>query len=82
MAETKRELRKRIIAQRDLLSDAERKNSQTLLKERILSHQWFYEAKELLAFVSYGKESVCAQNRRRYDDILPDYAGRRTYRRL
>ena len=56
MAETKRELRKRIISQRGLLSDAERKNSQILLKERILSHQWFCEAKELLAFVSYGSE--------------------------
>jgi len=56
MTETKRELRKRIIAQRDLLSDDERKSSQILLKEHVLSHQWFREAKELLVFVSYGSE--------------------------
>lgn len=56
MAETKRELRKRIIAERDLLSDEERKHSQTLLTEQILKHPWFCRAKELLVFISYGSE--------------------------
>lgn len=54
--ETKRELRKRIIAERDSLSKEERKRSQVLLTERILGHQWFYKAKELLIFLSYGSE--------------------------
>ncbi len=54
--ETKKELRKRIIAERDLLSEEERMHSQVLLTERILGHQWFYRAKELLIFISYGSE--------------------------
>lgn len=56
IVETKKELRKRIIAERDLLSKEERMRSQGLLTERILGHQWFCEAKELLIFLSYGSE--------------------------
>lgn len=54
--ETKREIRKRIISERDKLSEEERRRSQVLLTERILGHQWFCKAKELLIFVSFGSE--------------------------
>lgn len=56
MVETKKELRRRIITERDLLSKEEREHSQMLLGQRILCHQWFCKAKELLIFVSYGSE--------------------------
>lgn len=54
--ETKAEIRKRILALRDGLSPAERMRSQVLLTERILGHQWYYRASEILLFASCGSE--------------------------
>lgn len=54
--ETKKELRKRIIKERALLSYEERRRAEAVLKERIIEHQWFKKAKEVLLFVSYGGE--------------------------
>lgn len=54
--ETKREIRKRVLARRDALTPAERMRSEVLLTDRILGHQWYYGAEEVLLFVSYGSE--------------------------
>ena len=52
----KKALRKAVLAVRDALSGEERRKGALLLTERILGHQWFYGAEELLCFVSYGSE--------------------------
>lgn len=52
----KKAIRKLALAARNGLGEAERKKGALLLAERILGHQWFYGAEELLCFVSYGSE--------------------------
>ena len=52
----KKEIRRKILALRDSLSDAERARAKVLLTERILGHQWFYRSDVLLGFASYGSE--------------------------
>lgn len=52
----KKEIRRKILALRDNLSDAERARAKVLLTERILGHQWFYRSNTLLGFASYGSE--------------------------
>lgn len=52
----KREIRQRVLKIRDAMSDGERMRSSLLLTERILGHQWFYRAENLLCFVNYGSE--------------------------
>lgn len=54
--ETKKEIRKKVLALRDALTPCERLRSQVLLTERILGHQWYYRASEVLLFASYGSE--------------------------
>lgn len=54
--ETKKEIRKRVLAKRDALTYPQRLRSEVLVTERILGHQWYYKATELLLFVSYGTE--------------------------
>ncbi|MCH5269834.1 MAG: 5-formyltetrahydrofolate cyclo-ligase [Lachnospiraceae bacterium] len=54
--ESKSEIRKKVLAVRDNLDPMDRKRSEILMAERILGHQWYYSAKELLIFVSYGSE--------------------------
>lgn len=54
--ESKSEIRKKVLALRDRLGPMERKRSEILMTERILGHQWYYKAKELLIFLSYGSE--------------------------
>ena len=54
--ETKSEIRKRVLACRDALTPAERIRSEVLLTDRILGHQWYYGAEEVLLFVSCGSE--------------------------
>lgn len=61
MAETKQEIRKRILKMRDALSFGERQRGAVLLTERILGHQWFYGSDSLLAFVSHGSEIDTSQ---------------------
>lgn len=52
----KRDIRKRILRERDMLSAEAREKGDTLLTERILGHQWFYRSEYLLCYVSYGSE--------------------------
>lgn len=52
----KREIRKAVLNSRDNLSKQEREKASLLLTERILGHQWFYRAEQILCFVSYGSE--------------------------
>lgn len=52
----KKTIRKAALAAREALGAEERKKGALLLTERILGHQWFYGARELLCFVSYGSE--------------------------
>lgn len=54
--ETKKEIRKRVLALRETISPSERMKSEVLVTERILGHQWYYKADTLLVFVSYGSE--------------------------
>ena len=54
--ETKSEIRHRILQLRDNLSPADRKKSQILVTDRIIGHQWYYKAEELLIFISNGSE--------------------------
>ncbi|MGN1148564.1 MAG: 5-formyltetrahydrofolate cyclo-ligase [Lachnospiraceae bacterium] len=54
--ETKKEIRKQALARRDALSYPQRLRSEVLVTERILGHQWYYKATELLLFISYGSE--------------------------
>ncbi len=53
---TKSQIRKHVLALRDALTPFERTRSEILLTERILGHQWYYKAKELLIFVSHSSE--------------------------
>lgn len=52
----KADIRRRVLALRETLSDEERLRARVLLTERILGHQWFYRAGILLGFASYGSE--------------------------
>lgn len=52
----KKAIRKTALAAREALGGSERKKGSLLLTERILGHQWFYGAVDLLCFVSYGSE--------------------------
>lgn len=54
--ESKKEIRKRILECRDSLTMEERTRGDILITERILGHQWFYRAEEILGFVNYGSE--------------------------
>lgn len=52
----KRTIRRAALAARNGMSGEARKRGSLLLTERILGHQWFYRAEELLCFVSFGSE--------------------------
>lgn len=56
MAESKSDIRKRILKIRDGMQPEERERGTILLTERILGHQWFYHCEDFLCFVSYGSE--------------------------
>lgn len=53
---TKREIRREVLAIRDALSEKERRMGSLKVADRIIGHQWFYQAEHLLVFVSYGSE--------------------------
>ncbi len=74
MDEEKKELRKRVLALREALTEEERYRAKILLTERILGHQWFYGSDTLLGFVNYGSEIDVS-------DILTEAlrAGKRVY---
>lgn len=52
----KKRLRREALARRNELTEEARKRADLLLTERILGHQWFYQAEKLLIFVSFGSE--------------------------
>ncbi len=52
----KREIRRKILRQRESLSAEARKKGDILLTERILGHQWFYRSEYFLCYVNYGSE--------------------------
>lgn len=56
MKAKKAEIRKEILAQRNKLSEEERKRASFLLTERILGHQWYYLSRVILGFVPYCSE--------------------------
>ena len=56
MEESKARIRRRILDARDNLTESERRRAAVLLTERILGHQWYYLAENILAFISFGSE--------------------------
>ena len=54
--ETKKEIRKRALAERARLKKEERERACVLVTERILGHQWFYGAESILGFAGFGSE--------------------------
>lgn len=52
----KKTIRKAALAARNALGAEERRKAALLLTERILGHQWFYRAEDILCFASYGSE--------------------------
>ena len=55
-AARKKEIRKRVLALRDGMTGEERRRASFLVTDRLLGHQWFYRAQNLLCFVSFGSE--------------------------
>ena len=53
---TKKEIRKQVLELRGGLSEQERRMASLKVADRIIGHQWFYQAEHLLIFVSYGSE--------------------------
>ncbi len=53
---SKKEIRKEVLALRDNLSKREHMMGSLKVADRIIGHQWFYQAENLLIFVSYGSE--------------------------
>lgn len=58
--ESKKEIRKKILAYRDALTEKERTKAEILLTERILGHQWYYGASEILSYAAHGSEISAA----------------------
>ena len=54
--EGKAQIRKRILEKRNALTPMQRMRSEILVTERILGHQWYYKAGEILLFASSGSE--------------------------
>lgn len=53
---TKKQIRNEILVKRDALSKEERKCGDVLVTERVLGHQWYYGASDILLFLSFGSE--------------------------
>lgn len=53
---TKKEIRREILARRDGMDARERQMASLKVADRIIGHQWFYQAQHVLTFVSYGSE--------------------------
>lgn len=52
----KKEIRRQVLALRDGMPEEERKRASYLLTDRLLGHQWFYRAENVLCFASFGSE--------------------------
>jgi 5-formyltetrahydrofolate cyclo-ligase len=52
----KQRLRKEVLTLRDRMSPQMRERASVAVTDRILGHQWFYMAKKILCFVSFGSE--------------------------
>lgn len=54
--ESKKEIRKRILKERDNISPQDRFRSEILITDRIIGHQWYYSATDLLIYKNIGSE--------------------------
>ncbi len=54
--ESKREIRKRILRIRNELTMVQRSHSEALMINKILSHEWYCDAKKILLYYGYGSE--------------------------
>lgn len=54
--ETKSEIRSRILKIRNSLMEEERKKAASLLRERVLEHQWYCLSDTILCYADYGSE--------------------------
>ncbi|MCM1118300.1 MAG: 5-formyltetrahydrofolate cyclo-ligase [bacterium] len=54
--EEKRRIRREMLSRRDALTAQQLSRATCLITERLLGHQWFYQAQSLLCYVSYGSE--------------------------
>lgn len=52
----KKRIRQQILDARGAMSPEERRKGDILVTERILGHQWYYSAKYILIFMSFGTE--------------------------
>lgn len=52
----KKEIRRNIISLRDGMTLEDRQRASLLIAERIIGHQWFYKAENILCFISFGSE--------------------------
>lgn len=55
-AETKAQIRRRILNLRNGLNESERHRAAVSLTERILGHQWYYLSENILLYAGYGSE--------------------------
>ena len=54
--ETKSEIRSRILKIRNSLTEEDRRQAASLLRERILKHQWYCMSDTILCYADYGSE--------------------------
>lgn len=52
----KKKIRREILEIRNNLSEQDQQRASCLITERLLGHQWFYRARSVLCYVSYGSE--------------------------
>ncbi len=52
----KKSLRKKMFQSRASLTDTEKTKAEVLLQEKLFGHVWFYQAKNVLIYVSYDNE--------------------------
>lgn len=56
LAAQKRRIRREALSRRDALTEEQCRRAACLITERLLGHQWFYLAQNILCYVSYGSE--------------------------
>lgn len=55
--EEKADVRKRILALRNAISEEEKKRADFLIAEKVLGHNWFQTAEKILVYVNTGSEA-------------------------
>lgn len=56
ICQQKKVLRKMVLARRDSMREQDRENASMLMTDRLLGHQWFYQAENILCFLNFGSE--------------------------